>query len=534
MLNTRLQRVAGSATAAALALSMTAASAAPVKRVNPNHTVKPNTSGIITIPSEGGTLAALVYRGWMDYWGLAVPGDVQGAPGGQPLVAGVQLIYGAVGTGSAQNDVANQESGWNDTTPSNPPNYNGSADYPGGLADTFLTTCNAQNNGSCGYQPTAGKALETRDGTTSAGNSVTPDSIAFGGGDAPWDLAELATYNNSSGTASGYNLQRGPLIQVPLLATAVSIPFNPTNLTIPSGGVKLSRNSLCGIFTGNITNWNDPSITSDNGGTTIGNQAITIVHRSDGSGTTFLTSYDLSVICAQSNVKTANAWNQGVGTNSENGPLSGPPPNNTVVWPAASVAEKGSGGVASYIAGNAGAIGYLSPSYVGKAGGYEAFIQNTAGQFVQATVSATQAAIANGPFVIASQTSEIPAGYPFIKNTYIPLPSNSAAAALVGYTFGYFYPCSPKRQDDQIGKLKTFFAWAMTPEGNNGLTPADSIANANTLVWLPDTSPKSGGASKKTTLAAIKEMGVYPGSHSGTYTDPVTGATDSYTCTPLQ
>lgn len=332
MLNTRLTRVAGGAAIASLALSMTGATAAPVQRTAPAHAahpdVKKNTSGLITIPSEGGTLAAIVYRGWMDYWGVAVPGDSQGAPNGQPLDAATQLVYGAVGTGSAQNDTANQESGWNDGTPSVPPNDAGSPVYSGGTAETFLTTCAAgvHDVNQCGYGPAAGKTLEVRDGTTSAGNSTTPDSIAFGAGDAPWDLAILAGYNNSNGQASGYNLQRGPIVQVPLVATAVSIPFNSTGLTIPTGGVKLSRNSLCGIFEGQITNWNDPQITTDNGGTQISaNQPLTIVHRSDGSGTTFLFSYDMYVICAQANVKPAYAWAQGVGTNSENGPISGPP-----------------------------------------------------------------------------------------------------------------------------------------------------------------------------------------------------------------
>lgn len=536
MFNPRLQRVAGGALVASLALSMSAGSAATVNRPAPARAAHPNGStGLITVPSEGGTLAAIVYRGWMDYWGVAVPGDTQGAPGGQPLDATTQLIYAAVGTGSAQNDAANQESGWNYTAPSSPPNFNGSPVYSG-QADTFLTTCpsGVHDITQCGYQPAAGKALEVRGGTTPAGNSTTPDSIAFAGGDAPWDLAELALYNNSNGQASGYNLQRGPIVQVPLVATAVSIPFNSTNLTIPANGVQLSRNSLCGIFEGNITNWNDPSITADNGGAVLGNQPITIVHRSDGSGSTFLLSYNLYVICAQKNVQSANRWAQGVGTASENGPVSGPPPNNTVVWPQTSIAEKGSGGVAGEIAATAGTIGYLSPSYVAKAGGYEAYVQNTAGSFVQATVAGTKAAIAAGPYVKATQTTEIPPGYPFIKNTYIPLPSAAGAAPIVGYTFGYFYQCSPARLEFQVNKLHAFAKWALAAQGGGGLTPADQIAENNGLVELPDAAPKLGGASKAISRVAISATNYYSGSHSGTYVDPTTGNTLPYTCAPQQ
>jgi ABC-type phosphate transport system substrate-binding protein len=533
MLNSRLGKVASGAFAATLALSVSVGTAATLTRPAAHSGVAPSkAAGLVTVPSEGGTLAAIVYRGWMDYYGLAIPGDTQGGPNG-PLDAGAQFIYGAVGTGAAQNDTANQQSGWNDTVPNNPPNFNGSPVY-GGQADTFVTTCpspNPHDVAQCGYQPTAAKALEPRDGTTKAGNSNTPDSLVNGAGDAPFDLAELSTYNNSNGQASGYNLQRGPLVQTPLIATAISVPFNSTGLVIPSGGIRLSRNSMCGIFQGLITNWNDPSITNDNNGTVIGNQPLTIVHRSDGSGTTFIFSYDMYVVCSQSNVNTQYVWTQGVGTASQNG---GNPANNTVTWPVSSIGEKGSGAVADYVAQNSGTIAYLSPSYVARAGGNEAFVQNAAGGFVQATVAATKAAIGQGPFVKANQTSQIPPGYPYLANTYLPLPSASGSAPFVGYTFGYFYSCSPQRQQDQLSKLKGYLKWALAPQDGGGLTPADSIAETNGLVELPDKAPKAGGASKQATDKAVKAVAAYANSHSGTYIDPTSGNTLNYTCTPAQ
>ena len=483
--------------------------------------------------SEGGNTAAPAYRVWFDYYGLAIPGDSQGAPGGQPLEANFQYLLGAVGAGAAQNDILNQESGWSDTTPSTPPNTTGSPAY-GGIADSFLTTCSAgvHDNDQCGFGPTAGKALETRDGTTSAGNSVTPDSITHGDG-TPWSLAQLAEFNNSNGQASGYNLQRGPILEVPLSAFSISIVFNATNLTIPSGGVKLSRNSLCGIEQGLITNWNDPSITSDNGGQTIGNQPISVVYRNDGAGTTFVLSYGLYVICSQSNVQPGNVWTQGVGTNSELGPVQGGPPPNTVVWPSTAIGEKGNGGVASEVNSVAGTIGYVGTSYVSKSGGHEAYIQNQAGNFENATVANIQAAIASGPFVKANQTNEIPPNFPFIKNAYLPLPSAATAAPFVSYDFGYFYSCYPERQLNQISALHAVYKWALTKD-DGANTPADTILQANALVQLPDKAPKTGGAAKNTSQSTIAGLGVYPASHSGSYTDPTTGNTLPYTCTPLQ
>ena len=534
MLSSRTRLATASALALALASNGFAAAAPTIKRADKERVHPPaKSTALITVLSEGGTTAATAYRGWFDYYGVAIPGDTQGN-GGTPLDATVQFLLGAVGAGAAQNDLLNQESGWNDTTPSTPPNYTGSPVYPGNAADTFLTTCSSgvHDNDQCGFQPTAAKALETRDGTDADGNSVTPDSITHGDG-TPWPLSSLAKFNNSNGQASGYNQQRGPLIEIPLSAFAISIVFNGTGLTIPSGGVKLSRNSICGIFEGQITNWNDPSITSDNGGQTIGNQAITVVYRSDGAGTTFVLSYGLQVICAQSNVQSSYAWNEGVGTNSEEG-QSGSPPANTVNFPAGSIGEKGNGGVASEVNSTAGTIGYVGTSYVSKSGGNEAYVQNQAGNFENATVTNIKAAIAGGPFVKATQTSEIPPGFPFIKNAYIPLPSASNAAPFVSYDFGYFYTCYPERQLDQINKLHAVYKWGLTKQDGGGLTPADSILEANALVELPDKPPKTGGAAKSTSEPAIVGLGVYPGSHSGTYTDPTTGDTLPYTCTPLQ
>jgi len=528
------------ATAGALTIALASGAAASATGVNrPNETsrvahpgaTKP--SGIITVLSEGGTTASAAYRAWFDYYGVAIPGDTQGGPGGVPLDATVQYLLGAVGAGAAQNDLENQESGWNDTVPSVPPATTGSPVYAGGAAESWLGTCSpgTHDNDQCGFQPTDAKLLEARDGTTKAGNSVTPDSITHGDG-TPWSLAGLAGFNNSNGQASGYNLQRGPLLEVPLSAFAISIVFNATNLTIPSGGVKLSQNSICGIIEGHITNWNDPSITNDNGGAVIGNQAITDVYRSDGAGTTFILSYGLSVICSQKDVSQSNAWTDGVGTNSEVG--TSPPPSNTVLWPSNSIGEKGNGGEASEVDTLAGAIGYVGTAYVAKAGGNEALIQNQAGNFEAATVANVKAAIATGPFVKANQLSEIPPGFPFIKNAYIPLPSAPTAAPFVSYDFGYFYGCYPDRVISQINKLHAIYKWALTKEAGGGATPADSILEANGLVELPDKAPLTGGASKTTSLQAIAGLGAYPGSHSGTYTDPTTGNTLPYTCTPLQ
>lgn len=495
----------------------------------------PASGGLISLPAEGGQAVSLVYRAWMDYYGVAVPGDSQLGPGGIPLDPAAQYLFAAVAAAAAQSDVANQQSGWYDTVPGSPPNYNGSPVY-GGLAETYLTSCptpNQYNIATCGYGPTAGKQLEVRNGTTAAGSSTTPDSIYWGDG-APFTLAALAAYNSSDNMPDGYNLNRGPLVQTPLLVNGISIAFNASNLTIPPSGVRLSRSSLCGIMQGLIVNWNDPSITTDNGGSVIGNQPITVVHRSDGAGTTFILSYNLYVICAQSNVSPSNAWQAGVGTLSLNAPQQMPYPSNTVVWPAGSIAAKGASTQAGDIASTAGGIGYVGTAFVSRAGGNEAYIQNTAGNFEQATIAAIKAAAASGPWVKFSETSEIPPGYPFVKDGYLPLPSDPNAAALVSYDFGYFYQCTAFRDFEQINKLHALFKWAFTPQNGGGLTPADQIAESNGLVELPDTPAAGGGASKLLSLHTVAPIAVYKNPHSGYYVDPVTGRLATYTCSPPQ
>jgi ABC-type phosphate transport system substrate-binding protein len=155
-------------------------------------------------------------------------------------------------------------------------------------------------------------------GTPASGNNVPFVSsiwptypypgVQFIGSDDPWTATDAASY-----TAANRPAQFGKVIQLPSLAGAVVIAFNgkdangTTNLAIsgsePAGavtdrtnfgypgtysGLRLTRKAVCGIFTGHITAWNDPELTASNGGTPLGTGQITVVHRSDGSGTNFL------------------------------------------------------------------------------------------------------------------------------------------------------------------------------------------------------------------------------------------------------
>ncbi len=112
--------------------------------------------------------------------------------------------------------------------------------------------------------------------------AISARQVAFGASDVPMNTSELAA-------AKG-----GPITQVPDALGAEGIPYN---LNLPAGArLHLTGPVLAAIFLGQITHWNDPGITALNPGITIPAASIAVVHRSDGSGTTYLFSNYLSSV----------------------------------------------------------------------------------------------------------------------------------------------------------------------------------------------------------------------------------------------
>jgi phosphate transport system substrate-binding protein len=125
-----------------------------------------------------------------------------------------------------------------------------------------------------------------------------PAGIQFGGTDDVLLSTDIATYNTNGGPANW-----GNILFIPSLIGEVALSINSTKdgagnpwLVAPNT-IKLSRKSVCGIFSGHITHWDASSITADNGGAAVGHGAITVVHRSDGSGTTYLLTNALASQC---------------------------------------------------------------------------------------------------------------------------------------------------------------------------------------------------------------------------------------------
>lgn len=173
------------------------------------------------------------------------------------------------------------------------------------------------------------------------------DTVNFGASDVPMTTAEQVA-------ARG-----GPVVQVPIDLGAVVVSFRIQ--TSNPGQVHLSGPVLAQIFLGKITNWNDPQIAALNPGLGFPNEPITVVHRSDSSGTTYIfTSYLSSV---------SPSWASGPGT------------GKTVKWPVG-YGEVGSSGIAQRVDHTLGAIGYFELSYAESEAIPYALIENRSGNFV--------------------------------------------------------------------------------------------------------------------------------------------------------
>lgn len=188
-----------------------------------------------------------------------------------------------------------------------------------------------------------------------------------------------------------------PYVQVPVVGVGLALAYNRTGLTIPAAGLRLSRPTYCAILNGNITNWNDIRIRNDNGGAIIAaNRPLRVVRRSDNSGSTFVLSSHLNTACktaATPGLPAASVWNRGVGSISTAGNVPPTPPANTVVWPVSSLGASGGGGVATAIAANAGAIGYVDSATRAARSLPAAVLRNRAGNFTAISPTSISAAL---------------------------------------------------------------------------------------------------------------------------------------------
>jgi phosphate transport system substrate-binding protein len=183
-------------------------------------------------------------------------------------------------------------------------------------------------------------------------------TVDFGASDAPMSDAEMAS-------AKG-----GPVMHIPTVIGAVAVSYNLPEL---KQALKLSGPIIADIFSGRVTKWNDSRIAALNPGVTLPSRDILVVHRSEGSGTTFVFTDYLSKVSA--------AWAAKPGKGKE------------IQWPVG-LGGRNNDGVAGQVKQTPGAIGYIELAYAKQNQMPTAAIQNAAGRFVEPSVESATAAAA--------------------------------------------------------------------------------------------------------------------------------------------
>jgi phosphate transport system substrate-binding protein len=211
-------------------------------------------------------------------------------------------------------------------------------------------------------------------------------------------------------------------LHIPTVAGADVVAYNLSG----NPALKFDADTIAGIFLGQIKKWNDPKITALNAGVTLPDQEIVVVHRSDGSGTTYIWTDYLSKISPE--------WKKKVGT------------NTSVNWPTG-IGGKGNEGVAGQIKQTPGAVGYVELIYAVQNKMPYAEVKNAAGEFVKPTLESVTAALA---------TADIPDDFRF-SMTNAP---GKGAYPIAGATWLLVYQ---QQKDPAKGKkLVEFLKWSLT------------------------------------------------------------------------
>jgi phosphate transport system substrate-binding protein len=236
-------------------------------------------------------------------------------------------------------------------------------------------------------------------------------SIGSGGG-IRQVLAGTVDFGASDGPMSDEQLAQAKtkILHFPTVLGAVVPAYNVPGVT---GELKFTPQALAGIFLGKITSWNDPALVKENPGVNLPNQPIVVIHRSDGSGTTFIFTDYLS--------KVSSEW------------ANGPNKNTSVKWPVG-LGGKGNEGVAGMIRQIQGSIGYVELIYAVQNKITYGVVKNASGNYVKASLeSVTEAAgsVKNMPADFRVSITNAPGkdAYPISSFTWLLIPQKSKDAA---------------------------------------------------------------------------------------------------------
>ncbi len=226
---------------------------------------------------------------------------------------------------------------------------------------------------------------------------VTAGTVDFGASDMPMTDKQLTEF-------------KGKILNLPTVLGAVVPAYNVPGV---SGEVKFTSEALAGIFLGKISKWNDKVITSANPGINFPDSSIIVVHRSDGSGTSFIWTDYLS--------KVSPDWKGSVGA------------DTSVKWPIG-MGGKGNEGVAGMIRQLQGSIGYVELIYALQNNISYGTVKNAAGNFVKASLESVTACAASAPkmpadFRVSITNCPGKDAYPVSSFTWLLIPVQSKSPA---------------------------------------------------------------------------------------------------------
>jgi phosphate transport system substrate-binding protein len=326
----------------------------------------------------------------------------------------------------------------------------------GAMAGLALTTsamaADITGAGSSFVFPIVAKWAATYKGVS--GNGLNYQSIGSGGGIAQIK-AKTVTFGATDKPLASQELAAAGLTQFPVVIGGIVPVVNVPG--VKAGGLTLDGPTLALIFQGKIARWDDPAIKKLNTGIVLPARPISVVHRSDGSGTTFQFTTYLSRVSAD--------WKANVGA------------DTAIDWPAG-IGAKGNEGVAGNVGQISGSIGYVEYAYAKQNHLEYTKMVNKAGRSIEPTVETFRSAAANADWVAAA------------KNNYYVLFLDSPGAQswpITATTFVLVY----KNPSDQkaTSEALQFFKW--------GFEKGDQLAISLDYVPLPENAVKSIEASWK-------------------------------------
>jgi len=227
---------------------------------------------------------------------------------------------------------------------------------------------------------------------------VTAGTVDFGASDGPMNDMQMKEFQTKRGNA---------ILHFPTVLGAAVPTYNIPGVT---ASLNFTGEALAGIFLGKITKWDDPEITKANAGVKLPSTNIVVVHRAEGSGTTFIWTDYLS--------KVSKDWEMKVGR------------ANSVTWPVG-LAGKGSEGVSGTIQQTANSLGYVELTYAIQTKMTYGKVRNAAGEFTQASLTSVTAAAAGmkempEDFRVSITNPPGKGVYPISSFTWLLIPSKIA------------------------------------------------------------------------------------------------------------